>query len=150
MRENAKKTLLNMAYYGMIILMIALIVSLFIGITNNGIALWMRVCAIIICVLLVLVVIAITLCMYSDMSAYSAGYALCILTVATIIVSFIFYARLTPTAEIIPLANLNVFLFVVGNLVLINLLTIAIFITGLYIKQPREFGSKLHTQKTNS
>ena len=46
MRENAKKTLLNMAYYGMMILMVALIVSLFIGVTNNGIATWMRVCSI--------------------------------------------------------------------------------------------------------
>ena len=147
MRENAKKTLLTMAYYGMIILMVALIVSLFVGITNNGIALWVRVCAIIICVLLVLVVLYTTLCMYSDMSAYTAGYALCILTVATVVVSFIFYARLTPIAEIIAITNLNIFLFVVGNLVLINLLTIAIFITGLYIKQPKELGSKPHVQK---
>ena len=147
MRENAKKTLLTMAYYGMIILMIALIVSLFIGITTNGIALWVRICAIVISVLLVLVVVYMTLCMYSDMSAYSAGFALCVLTVATVIVSFIFYARLTPIAEIIAVANLNVFLFVVGNLVLINLLTIAIFITGLYIKQPKEFGSKPQVQK---
>ena len=147
MRENGKKSLLTMAYYGMIILMIALIVSLFIGITNEGVALWMRVCAIIISVLLVLVVVYMTLCMYSDMSSYTAGYALCILSVATIIVSFIFYARLTPGSEIIALANLNIFLFVVGNLVLINLLTIAIFITGLYIKQPKEFGSKPSVQK---
>ena len=42
-----------MAYYGMIILMVALIVSLFIGITNSGVALWMRVAGIIISVLLV-------------------------------------------------------------------------------------------------
>ena len=147
MRENAKKTLLTMAYYGMIILMVALIISLFIGVTNNGIALWVRVCAIVISVLLVLVVLYTTLCMYSDMSAYTAGYALCILTVATVIVSFIFYARLTPVAEIIATANLNVFLFVVGNLVIINLLTIAIFITGLYIKQPKEIGHKTQAQK---
>jgi hypothetical protein len=147
MRENAKKTLLTMAYYGMIILMVALIISLFIGVTNNGIALWVRVCAIVISVLLVLVVLYTTLCMYSDMSAYTAGYALCILTVATVIVSFIFYARLTPVAEIIATANLNVFLFVVGNLVIINLLTIAIFITGLYIKQPKEIGHKAQAQK---
>ena len=81
------------------------------------------------------------------MSAYTAGYALCILSVATVIVSFIFYARLTPAAEILPLANLNIFFFVVGNLVLVNLLTIAIFITGLYIKQPKELGSKPSVQK---
>lgn len=147
MRESGKKSLLTMAYYGMIILMVALIISLFVGITNNAIALWVRVSAIIICVLLVLVVLYTTLCMYSDMSAYTAGYALCILTVATIVVSFIFYSRLTPVAEILPLANLNVFLFVVGNLVLINLLTIAIFIAGLYIKQPKELGSKPSVQK---
>ena len=147
MRENAKKTLLTMAYYGMIILMVALIISLFIGITNNGIALWVRICGIVISVLLVLVVLYTTLCMYSDMSAYAAGYALCVLTVATVIVSFIFYARLTPIAEIIATANLNVFLFVVGNLVIINLLTIAIFITGLYIKQPKEIGHKAQAQK---
>ena len=147
MRENAKKTLLTMAYYGMIILMVALIISLFIGITNNGIALWVRICGIVISVLLVLVVLYTTLCMYSDMSAYTAGYALCVLTVATVIVSFIFYARLTPIAEIIATANLNVFLFVVGNLVIINLLTIAIFITGLYIKQPKEIGHKAQAQK---
>lgn len=147
MRENGKKSLLTMAYYGMIILMIALIVSLFIGVTNNDVALWMRVSVIIICVLLVLVVVYTTLCMYSDTNLYTAGYALCILSVATVIVSFIFYARLTSNTEIIPLENLNVFLFTVGNLVLINLLTIAIYITGLYIKQPKEFGIKPSVQK---
>lgn len=147
MRENAKKTLLNMAYYGMVILMVALIVSLFIGVTNNSIAIWARVSCIVISILLVLVVVYMIMCMYSNMGAYTAGYVLCILTVATIIVSFIFYARLTPGSEIIPLANLNVFLFVVGNLVLINLLTIAIYITGLYIKQPHEYGIKPNTQK---
>ena len=147
MRENAKKTLLNMAYYGMTILMIALIVSFFIGLNNNGVATWARVCSIIICVLLALVVLYMILCMYSKMSAYTAGYVLCVLSVATVIVSFIFYARLTPGTSIIPLENLNIFLYVVGNLVLINLLTIAIYVTGLYIKQPKEHSVKPSTQK---
>lgn len=147
MRENAKKTLLTMAYYGMIIIMVALIISLFVGVSNNNIALWARICTIIIAVLLVLVVIYSTLCMYSDMSAYTAGYALCILSVATVVVSFIFYARLTPVAGILTAENLSIFLFVVGNLVMINLLTIAIYIAGLYIKQPKELGSKPNVQK---
>ncbi len=147
MRENAKKTLLTMAYYGMIILMVALIISLFIGITNNDIALWVRVCTIIISVLLVLVVLYTTLCIHSDMSAYTAGYALCLLSVANVVVSFIFYSGLTPDTGILSIENLNVFLFVVGNLVIINLLTIAIYIAGLYIKQPKELGNKPNVQK---
>ena len=87
------------------------------------------------------------MCMYSKMSAYMAGYVLCVLSVATAIVSFIFYTRLTPGVGIIPLENLSIFLYVVGNLAIINLLTIAIFITGLYIKQPREYGIKQPSQK---
>lgn len=141
MRENAKKTLLNMAFYGMVIVMLAVIVSLFIGIDAEGIATWARVCFIIISVFLVLDVLYMIVCMYSQMSAFPVGYILCILSVATVIVSFIFYQRLTPGTDLIPAIDLNIFLFMVGNLVIINLLTIAIYIVGLYIKQPKEFKS---------
>lgn len=138
MKENAKKMLLNMAYYGMMIVMLALVVSLFIGINTNGIAVWARVCFLIVAGLLVADVIYMIVCMYSGISAYPVGYILCALSVMTVIFSFVFYIRLTPSASIIPLANLNIFLFVVGNAVLINLLTIAIYVVGLYIKQPKE------------
>ena len=139
MRENAKKSLLTMAFYGMVIVMIAVIVSLFIGIDANGIATWARVCFIIISVLLVLDVLYMIVTMYSSMSAYPVGYILCVLSVATVIVCFIFHQRLTPGTDLVPMVDLNIFLFMVGNLVIINLLTIAIYITGLYIKQPKEF-----------
>ena len=141
MRENAKKTLLNMAYYGMVIVMIALIVSLITGVTRADVAGWARVCSIVISILLAILVIAMIVCMNTRKDAYPLGYCLCILTVATVIVSFIYYARLTPADGIIPAGNLSYFIFVVGNLVLINLLTIAIYITGLYIKQPKELGN---------
>lgn len=141
MRENAKKTLLNMAYYGMMIVMIALIISLIVGVLDAGFAGWVRITFIIISILLAGLVIWMIMCMYSNMDAYPIGYCLCILSVATVIVSFIFYTRLTPANGIIALSNLNYFLFAVGNLVVINLLTIAIYITGLYIKQPKELGN---------
>jgi hypothetical protein len=121
--------------------MLALIVSDIVGLTNTGVAGWARVVCIIIDVLLILVVIWTIACMYSNTDAYAIGYVLCVLTVATVIVSFIYYTRLTPGTGIIPVADLNYFLFVVGNLVLINLLSIAIYITGLYIKQPKELGN---------
>ena len=138
MKESGKKALLNMAYYGLVIVMLAMIVWLFIGLNNDPITTGIRVATIIISVILVLVVLYMIVCMYSGLSAYPVGFILFAVSVATVIVSFVFSARLTPADGIITLANLNVFLFVIGNLIIINLLTIAIYVIGLYIKQPAE------------
>ena len=145
MRESGKKTLLNLTYYGLVIVMVAMIISLFIGINNNNIAMWARVMTIIISVVLVLIVVYMVVSMYTDISAYPVGFILLATTVATVIVSFVYYSRLTPIDGILSLTNLNVFLFVAGNLILINLLTIAIYIVGLYIKQPNEPSNRRFT-----
>ena len=138
MKENGKKTLLNLMYYGLVIVMLALIVSFFIGVNNNGIAMWARVSSMIICIVLALIVAYMVVCMYSGMSAFPVGFILYGITIASVIVAFIYYLRLTPARGILTAANLNIFMFVIGNLLLINGLTIAIYITGLYIKQPSE------------
>ena len=138
MKESGKKILLNLVYYSMVILMLGIIVNTFIGINNNDIATWARILVMIISILLALTVVYMVVCMYSGISAFPVGFILYGLSIATVIVGFIYYARLTPADGIISLVNLNIFLFVVGNLVLINLLTIGIYITGLYIKQPNE------------
>ena len=138
MKENGKKTLLNLMYYGLVIVMIALIVSFFIGINNNGIALWARISSMIICIALTLLVVYMIICIYSGISAFTVGFILYGLTIASVIVSFIYYMRLTPANGLLTPANLSTFMFVIGNLLLINALTIAIYIAGLYIKQPSE------------
>jgi len=138
MKENGKKTLLNLTYYGLVIVMLALIVSFFIGVNNNGIALWARVSSMIICIVLALLVAYMVVCMYSGISAFPVGFILYGLTIASVIVAFVYYTRLTPARGILTTANLNIFMFVIGNLLLINALTIAIYVTGLYIKQPNE------------
>ena len=138
MKESGKKILLNLVYYTMVILMLAIIVNTFIGINNNDIATWARIVVMIISVLLALLVVYMIICMYSGISAFPVGFILYGLSIATAIVGFIYYMRLSPASGLISTINLNVFLFVVGNLVIINLLTIAIYITGLYIKQPNE------------
>lgn len=145
MKETGKKTLLNLTYYGLVIVMIAMIISLFIGVNNNNIAMWARVMAIIISIVLVLVVIYMIISMYTDISAFPVGFILLVTSVATVIVSFIYYSRLTPIDGILSLTNLNVFLFVAGNLLIINLLTIAIYVVGLYIKQPSEPSNRRFT-----
>jgi hypothetical protein len=138
MKETGKKTLLNLMYYGLVIVMVALIVSFFIGINNNGIALWARIVSMIICIALALLVVYMIICMYSGISAFPVGFILYGLTIASVIVAFIYYMRLTPANGLLTVVNLNIFMFVIGNLLLINALTIAIYITGLYIKQPNE------------
>ena len=136
-----------MAYYGMIVVMVATIIWLFLGLNNEGITAGARVTSIIISIILVLIVLYMTASIYTGLSAYPVGYLLFITSIATVILSFVFAANLTTTAGIIALTNLNIFLFVVGNMAIINLFTIAIYVVGLYIKQPAETTRRINSAR---
>ena len=148
MRENAKRTLLNMTFFGMIIVMLAIVVTLIAGLFGNEFAGWVRVGFTILSILLVIDVIYQVITIFTHMDSYPAGLFLFILSVATVIMTFILYSRFSVRGGMIMLANLDFFLFAGANLIVINLLSIAIYIVGLYLKQPNEVKATRITTST--
>ena len=137
MRENGKFSLLHWAYYGTIILMLGMVASLFVVLITNDVAMWVRVTYLIIASLLVLTVVLDIISTYANTNRYIVGFMLLVLSVATAIVSFVLYARLSATGGVVPMDNFNYFLSEAGNLVLIDLLAIAIYVMGQYLTRPQ-------------
>ncbi len=138
MKNNANKTLLTIAYYGCVVIMLALVVTLIIGLLRTDVALWIRICYIAIACLLVGLVIYDCVCINTGMSTYIAGFIMYTLTVATMIVCFVLYSRLTINNGLVPTADLSLYLFEIGNLVAINILTIIIYCIGnFYVKHDK-------------
>ena len=130
MKTNANKPLLTIAYFGCILIMLALVVTLIIGLLRTNVALWVRICYIALAGLLVAVVIYDCVSLYMGASTYIAGFILYALTVGVVIVCFVLYARLTINNGLIPTGDLSLYLFEVGNILAINILSIVIFCVG--------------------
>lgn len=147
MKTNANKTLLTIAYFGCILIMLALVVTLIIGLIRMDVALWVKICYIALSALLVSVVIFDCVCLYTGTTTYIAGFILYALTVAVVIVSFVLYSRLTLTSGLIPTADLSLFVFEVGNLVAIDILSIVIYCLGnINVKNSRQ--SRIRKEKS--
>lgn len=130
MKTNANKTLQTIAYFGCVLIMLALVVTLIIGLFRINAALWIRVCFTILAGLLVLDVIYNCVCVYTGMSTYVAGFILYALSAITVALCFILYSRIAIPNGLVPTADLSMYLFEMGNLVAINILSITIFIVG--------------------
>lgn len=147
MKTNANKTLLTIAYFGCILIMLALVVTLIIGLVRMDVALWVKICYIALSALLVSVVIFDCVCLYTGTTTYIAGFILYALTVAVVIVSFVLYSRLALTSGLIPTADLSLFVFEVGNLVAIDILSIVIYCLGnINVKNSRQ--SRIRKEKS--
>lgn len=139
MKTNANKTLLTIAYFGCILVMLALVVTLIIGLIRMDVALWVKICYIALSVLLVSVIIFDCVCLYTGTTTYIAGFILYALTVAVVIVSFVLYSRLALPSGLIPTADLSLFVFEMGNLVAIDILSIIIYCLGnINVKNSRQ------------
>ena len=130
MKNDANKTLLTIAYFGCVLIMLALVVTMFIGLLRENVAMWIKVCYIALACALVAVVVFDCVCVYMGVSTYVAGFILYALTVGVVIVCYIMYTRLAGTNGLIPTADLSLYLFAVGNLLAINILSIIIFCVG--------------------
>lgn len=130
MKNDANKTLLTIAYFGCVLVMLALVITLVIGLIRMDVALWSKICYITIAVALVGVIVFDCVCLYTRTSTYIAGFILYALTVAMVVVTFVLYSRLAIPSGLIPTADLSLFIFEAGNLIAINVLSIIIYCLG--------------------
>ncbi len=129
MTESGKKILQYIAYYGMILTMLAYIVFFIFGLQSDRVSNWARICYIIICGLLVGLVVFDLICNYMGNYKFISGLILVAITIFTIAMSFAVYGAVAVRGAI-PAGLLDIFYLQIAMSYGINILTIVIYCVG--------------------
>ncbi len=129
MTESGKKILQYIAYYGMILLMLAYIVFFIFGLQSDRVYTWAMICYEILCGLLVGLVVFDLICNYIGNYKFVSGLILIGLTIFTVAMSFAVYGAVAVKGAI-PTDLQDIFYLQVAMSYAINILTIIIYCVG--------------------
>ena len=129
MEFYGKKILLNMVYYTLIALLVAVGITFMVFLGTSDIALYSKIGYFILASLFILLVVFDIICTCLNQMKFVSGIILYVLTVATIVMGFVVYA-LNVTNGLIPTDTVNVFISLIAMSMAMAVISIVIYCVG--------------------
>lgn len=129
MKFYGKKILLNMVYYTLIALLVAVGITFMVFLGTSDIALYSKIGYFILASLFILLVVFDIICTCLNQMKFVSGIILYALTIATIIMGFVVYA-LNVTNGLIPTDTVNVFISLIAMSMAMAVISIVIYCVG--------------------
>ena len=129
MEFTGKKVLLNIVYYTLIAIMVAIGVSFLIILGISDIALFPKIFYFVLTILFVLLIIYDIICTHLNRMKFVSGIILYALSIATLVMTFILYG-LNATRALIPTDYVNIFATLSSISLTIMILGIVIYCVG--------------------
>ena len=129
MEFTGKKVLLNMVYYTLIAIMVAVGVAFLIILGTSDIALLPKIFYFILTILFILLIIYDIICTHLDRMKFVSGIILYVLSIATLVMIFVLYG-INATRALIPTEYVNVFATLSSISLTIMILGIIVYCVG--------------------
>lgn len=129
MEFSGKKILLNIVYYTLIVIMMAIAVSFLIILGMSDMAMYAKIFYFILTVLFMLLIIFDIICTHLDRMKFVSGIVLYVLSIATLVMIFILYG-MTASRAMIPTDSVNVFATLSSISLALMILSIVIYCVG--------------------
>ena len=129
MEFTGKKVLLNMVYYTLIAIMVAVAVAFLIILGISNIALLPKIFYFVLTILFVLLIVYDIICTQLDRMKFVSGIILYVLSIATLVMIFVLYG-INATRALIPTEYVNVFATLSSISLTIMILGIIVYCVG--------------------
>lgn len=129
MEFSSKKILLNIVYYTLIVIMMAIGISFLIVLGQADIDMYAKIFYFILTIMYILLIVFDIICTHLDRMKFASGLILYILSIATLVMIFILYGT-TASSALIPTDSVNVFATLSSMSLALMILGIIIYCVG--------------------